>query len=81
MAEHLLHGVFQPHLFWDSKLFDGLNIVGGGDYFCVNGMVHGRQDTMVFDRMRVTLNTSTSFQRTRSFFTMMNAMLRFQLRG
>lgn len=42
---------FQPHLFWYSKLFEGLNIVGGGDYFCVNGMVHGRQDTMVFDRM------------------------------
>jgi len=42
---------FQPHLFWDSKLFEGLNIVGGGDYFCVNGMVHGRQDSMVFERM------------------------------
>ena len=42
---------FQPHLFSESKLFDGLNIVGGGDYFCVNGMVHGRQDSMVFERM------------------------------
>lgn len=43
---------FQPHLFWDSKLFEGVNIAGGGDYFCVNGMVHGRQDTAVFENMK-----------------------------
>jgi len=38
----------QPQLFEESRLFQGLNIVGGGDYFCAQGMVHGRQITAVF---------------------------------
>ena len=42
---------FQPHLFWESKLFEGLNIVGGRDYFCWQGADHGRQITAALENI------------------------------